>query len=595
MDSGTAIREALGSNAKLVTIDFWDTIVLRTAPPRVVLELVAREVKDALQIPLDARTLSQRYLELLGAMGRLLEELGFDHEPRSSSVWRALLDDLGVPGHALDSAVSSIGEIEIRCHSSLSVAAPALPNIDLDRVLVLSDNELSADQLRAIGLVHGIALPEILVSSEVLLAKRSGRLFRRILEDRYLAPHDVFHVGDNRWSDRHVPVGLDVRVPSEPLREVTWPDASVRPFRPRRPPSMSQGAFEDDLAFEVACFVDLVNRQRVATRSTDVVLMGSEGAFFSQLFDARRPGDDATYRVASLGRRDLLSATFTVDPRWTFTQWVLAGIDLNRIEELIEAATGNTPVEVRQLARAYCEDGRIALAAATNARGLGPVDMERILGLADSEGPVLVVDVGYRASAARALARLTDRSVSSCVMFGEAAYLWGGITSSSYMIEIGDLLHQPRAERGDVVPKVSLTLPIETLLADGPRAPVADTALAGIRGRVLAGAKSFLGSERVPVRHEAAALFPAVWWQLADRPPGSVARAVLASRHHDDLAGPGSTKRHRSVLLADVAIWRGGAMTSRGPILERVLLLGLAGGRAVKDVRRLTRTVLQRG
>ncbi|WP_018305798.1 HAD-IA family hydrolase [Desulfitobacterium hafniense] len=81
------------------------------------------------------------------------------------------------------------------------------------KIVLTSDMYLSADNLKVI-LTHNnfdlSSVDRIYVSSDCNATKKTGELFRKILDDYKIAPEDMLHVGDHRISDFSVPRGMGI-------------------------------------------------------------------------------------------------------------------------------------------------------------------------------------------------------------------------------------------------------------------------------------------------------------------------------------------------------------------------------------------------
>ena len=80
-------------------------------------------------------------------------------------------------------------------------------------IVFLSDMYLPSDFIKQCLSDHGFFEQgdDILVSGEIGLSKHSGRLYRYVLDKLGLLPNELFHVGDNRYSDVLVPKRMGIR------------------------------------------------------------------------------------------------------------------------------------------------------------------------------------------------------------------------------------------------------------------------------------------------------------------------------------------------------------------------------------------------
>ena len=70
-------------------------------------------------------------------------------------------------------------------------------------------SEIIEDILKRLGILH--YFDHVYVSAEVNLTKQTGDLFRRVLKDLDISPHQMRHVGDNHHSD--IAMAAEVGVP----------------------------------------------------------------------------------------------------------------------------------------------------------------------------------------------------------------------------------------------------------------------------------------------------------------------------------------------------------------------------------------------
>ncbi len=208
----------------LLTIDVWDTVLRRRCHPDEVKLFAARAlwlrfnswVRPEFAGPTPLLHLRQRCEHEIGLL-RVVS--GSDDEYRLDEVierWvRSAL--VGVDAAGIASIVGTLREIELEQEHAVTYADCELPRlldtIEADQVVALSDFYLPSDDLRALlsSKAPGLAFSDVLVSCDVSLNKRSGRLFSHAHERFRLQPDQHVHVGDNAHSDVEMPRALGVR------------------------------------------------------------------------------------------------------------------------------------------------------------------------------------------------------------------------------------------------------------------------------------------------------------------------------------------------------------------------------------------------
>lgn len=221
----TGFHEVLGIAADhpgaLLSFDLFDTLVVRDIfPPEALHDSTARLLRAALaglgvEVGLeDIGRLRQRVTERLRTAAQYR---GGDGEAQAEQVMAALLAGLEAHiGQVLEAGLRQrLLAYEFHqelCH--VHAAPGALEALaELGRrhpIVVLSDTQWSARQLGKIlaacgldGCVHGVY-----ASSETGLNKRSGRLFRHMLQVEGRRPEAVLHFGDHLDSDCQIPRSL---------------------------------------------------------------------------------------------------------------------------------------------------------------------------------------------------------------------------------------------------------------------------------------------------------------------------------------------------------------------------------------------------
>ena len=582
-----------------VTIDFWDTLVERAESASVVRMRVCEWVVAEWNLGLSASQLHGAFNDVSKALCIAATQVGRDYEFRASTAWIAVLREMMGSVADLHERAAAVADVEVaenvratRVHSSVIDALRRLQGIP---ILVLSDNELAVEQLQSIAAAHDLHLPSVLVSSTEGRTKRSGRLFEAALQELCQPPTNVLHVGDDDWGDRRMPKRLGIRIPVLPIPPVEHgAQTSMPPTGPKM--RSAQAVFRPDLLGRaVAHFIRFVEAEIERTSAERVIFVGSEGTFFSQFFAERKRNDDVVYQVTNLGRRHFLGAAIARDPSWVVQRCLVSGIRVAGIGSLAVDPDGSRGSfsEAEQAGRSLVEEFWEAGRVDSGSLPLGAEVYQDVarrrtkdIGADVNSSGLLVVDIGYRATSARAISMTLGRDVTSVGMFGEARYLNGrsGRFTSWLRIATPDEEAPKGSAQATGIPRV--LLPLEVLLAAGPRAPRADVQMDVMRRDLSMAAQRELasvGGESSENRLDDVA----VWTALIEEPPRAFARSVFRAFHEDDLQGVRGEWVPRSTrILRDRREWLEGSTALLTPV-GAVFLDGAV--RVAKRVRDLTR------
>ena len=201
----------------LITVDVWDTLLRRRCHPDSVKLHLCRYLRlnYASLLPVDRRDdrillrLRQQAERELGARE---QARGGDDEYRHQEVYARWLEFAGLSpllqGETVHAALlATLENLELAQEKYVSYVDPdivaTLAALPARRRLFLSDFYLPASDIRELLLHHGIGdlLEDGVVSCEVGVNKRSGRLFRHLHERFAVAPQRHLHLGDNPHAD----------------------------------------------------------------------------------------------------------------------------------------------------------------------------------------------------------------------------------------------------------------------------------------------------------------------------------------------------------------------------------------------------------
>lgn len=207
----------------LLTVDVWDTILRRRCHPDEVKLFVARalllahaeQIQPHLRTPMALFHLRQ-YCEHV--IGQESVAMGLDDEYRLDAVLARCVT-YAMPT-ASPAAVETIArwllELELAQEHRVTDADPNVAKLleaaGPTRKIALSDFYFDAADLRALlkAKVPHIAFDDVVTSADVGLNKRSGRLFRYIVDRERITPAQISHIGDNEHADVAVPAAQGI-------------------------------------------------------------------------------------------------------------------------------------------------------------------------------------------------------------------------------------------------------------------------------------------------------------------------------------------------------------------------------------------------
>nr|VFK11754.1 MAG: Haloacid dehalogenase-like hydrolase [Candidatus Kentron sp. LPFa] len=208
---------------KLRTVDVWDTLIRRTCNPETVKLATALHVflrfPHSLGVGLSNHWhLYEKRIEIERIMAREAEATGYDGEYEFIAVFRRWLETiLRYPlSQDLDGIAKEIAENELRFEIINTFPDDGiidfLASHPAEKTLYLSDFYMTSAMVDRILAHHGLntLFPQGVVSCDVMLNKRSGRLFKYIQQMQNVGSNEHIHIGDNEYSDVEIPRQLGV-------------------------------------------------------------------------------------------------------------------------------------------------------------------------------------------------------------------------------------------------------------------------------------------------------------------------------------------------------------------------------------------------
>ena len=361
-------------------------------------------------------------------------------EPRLEEIHRRLF---------LGAVITSVDDLcRVECEAEASVCRPIVPvrqalsDIGLGRQLVfLSDSVLPGPAVAAMLTAGGFGpAPTVITSADIRRSKASGRLFTHVLENLGTRASDILHIGDNPDSDIrqakahglatfHLPRAWPPPEPEKlrrqhPILRLVHSHRRSRPMSPSADASPPIPRYASVLMIGFTLFVLAEARRRGIGR---VYFLARDG--YIPFAIARRL---AAHRVDSpqldylhVSRQAVLVPALSGDLPALAT--VIADSMLDRPARTILSFLGFNEAETSRLLSEIGVDPHDILDRAT-----APASIHRLLRaggamIADrlnerrdaamaylrqsgflAPGPRLLVDVGWRGSTQKALARLTE-------------------------------------------------------------------------------------------------------------------------------------------------------------------------------------------
>lgn len=205
-------------NYKLLSLDIWDTVLRRKCHPDEIKLHTARYIylKYFLNISDEYKSVSillNQRRKSEGIVGQQRVSDGLDDEYKLSEVFTTLLNTILIEkeGNLIQTIVTELIEVELQQEKDVTYLddkiVKTIDAMRFDKIAYISDFYSSKEFLNS--LLKKNAFPYQLdyqiVSSEYGYNKRSGRLFKKVLNELQLNPTSLYHIGDNPHSDYAMP------------------------------------------------------------------------------------------------------------------------------------------------------------------------------------------------------------------------------------------------------------------------------------------------------------------------------------------------------------------------------------------------------
>lgn len=310
---------------RLRTVDVWDTLLRRRCHPEAIKLAVAQHIHlcfaDSLWPGIsDHWAIYNERLAIERDLAKSAEAAGHDGEYRIEDVFRRLLASVmpGLDQQALEAEARRLAdyelELEIRNTTPDEDIWTAMEAYPADRTIYLSDFYMGADRLERLLEHHGILqrLDGGIASCDVMLTKRSGRLFNHVHKQFQVSADAHVHFGDNFYADVETPRRLGITaieyLPNQAhaARQAREHLFATRDNLFRHVWDLSRTAPEQDAAFQVGrqaaplfiAFAMFIAERALADRVDRLFFFTREGEFFHRVYESLFP--DRIYAGHSL-------------------------------------------------------------------------------------------------------------------------------------------------------------------------------------------------------------------------------------------------------------------------------------------------------
>lgn len=305
----------------LVMVDFFDTIVTRTVHPEYVKYLSSKKICDKFQIllkPEDFYLLRNR-LEIDLCLKN--QKDGFDLEFSILSLFDLLYIRINEGNNfyrVMDKNIFVTECLEIEKLVELSVQKldseiiDILKKIKSDKIIV-SDFYFSEKIFQVLLDHHKLDnhFKNLYVSSDYLLTKKSGRLYKKILEEFELNPVNCFMIGDNKISDYQMPTILGINSFNiKRKKQMTFyrqhlvDSANLGRFKKKLINKCNNIIKNDNILFKemglvLYLFIERLYNSLLKDGVEDVLFFSKEGYFLKELFDVFQDFKKPFNRISS--------------------------------------------------------------------------------------------------------------------------------------------------------------------------------------------------------------------------------------------------------------------------------------------------------
>lgn len=448
-----------------ISIDFWDTLILRTIDARRLRLLVCSELVREFSLNLSAEGLFKLQSDMGRGLTTLAHDLGYDHEYILENSWFLIGAIL-----LFDQEYSSIFatraiQIELNLTKRYTKKNRLLVNLlkyfeNKVTITLISDFEGNEIFLAEILAHHGIDQKfKILVSSSTLYKKNTSNLFKIYLDQLGQNVQKThLHFGDNLISDFFQPRKLNIKSYWLPRLKLSNPKLKrlIRKILSVRLRSFSYRSDKKIVSSILSNFI--IELKRKAELSNRVYYIGSEGAFLSQLVWDKIANEQA---CLNFGRRHILEMLAGTRIQYVLSRLILENCSSTEVADffkLYDRGFSNQFFQSLIFTPQTLNLEGIQLSLKENSDHV--INLMQKLNFEDDD---LFVDVGYKGTFIKALTIHSNKDFNYLQIFGNKADCsdfspkWRSIYQSN--------------EQGLFSYFRINTKMVEIIFADGPRAP----------------------------------------------------------------------------------------------------------------------------
>jgi HAD superfamily hydrolase (TIGR01549 family) len=292
------------SNFDIAFFDIFDTIVTRKVAPEYVKKIWASFLTKTLKINLNPNDLYAKRNEIEATLCKICGDNGFDLEFKYKDMVKELhqyLIELNLIEKNYNEFFKICSELEIEIESNVQEVDQKI--FDLikflkeknKKVICISDMYLSKDMLMTIFENKGISkyIDDIYVSEQYSIAKRSGRLFKYVLDKNKIDPKKCIMIGDNKYSDYEIPKSLGINaflLPRDDQRQIYEKfsseinEANIYNKINEIIKAENKLLFVDTI-YSLYNFIEKLYFKLLEDNAKDVIFFSREGEYLKKLFD----------------------------------------------------------------------------------------------------------------------------------------------------------------------------------------------------------------------------------------------------------------------------------------------------------------------
>ena len=280
--------------------DYFDTIVHRTCYPEATKKIWASRLKDLFHIEKDVYSIrSQVEAQLCKENAIQTGDLEFS----ADTCYERLYDILKIDSVTKSGFVYACLDLEINVECSVqeldknTIALLQRYSEEGHKCYVVSDFYLSREAFMKMINFHNIQnlIKDIFVSSDYGLTKRSGKLYKCVLDNLKVSPSQCSMYGDNPHSDYQVPIelGISANLKNNSEVEAFYLTKKLEEKRQNIRDELTELLYKDhdkggvfpEFVFDLFYFSKYVADYATQNQIKDIFFLAREGQFLKTTFD----------------------------------------------------------------------------------------------------------------------------------------------------------------------------------------------------------------------------------------------------------------------------------------------------------------------